>query len=293
MDVMVGVVAAGVVGFLLGVVVTQLRVGAGMDGRLEGLQQQLRMVADQGRRWDEWLHDGNRRGALAERQAEGVLRAAGLRVDVDYVAQRALPGGERPDLTLRLPLGRVLHLDAKFPLPAYRRWVEAGTDADRRRHRADFVRAVGAHVDALLERGYADDPDGVGFVLLYLPYEGALELLADGNGGLEGAVDRPEIVLCSPATLRPLLVIVRRAVDALLVERNTEELIALLDQVQHRWDAFVATGGGLDTLGRHLTNAYNLFFTEVARRRGEITRQLAEIEQLRRPASVLEADWGP
>jgi len=275
---------AALVGFLAGAALTQLRLASGLEGRLTGLSEHLRTVAEQGRRWDEWLADTNRRGRLAEQQAEHLLRAAGLRPDVDYLTQAALPGGERPDLTLRLPLGRVLHVDAKFPLPAYRRWCEAGTEADRRRHRADFVRAVAGHVDALVARGYADDPDGVGFVVLYLPYEGALELLGDGHGGLDPSVDRPEVVVCTPTTLRPLLRIVRRAVDTLLVERNTEEIIALLDQVQHRWDDFVATGGGLDTLGRHLTNAYNLFYSEVARRRGEITRQLADVERLRRPA---------
>jgi len=277
-------VVAALIGFLAGVAVTQLRVAGSVEGRLDGLTSTVRAVAEQGRRWDEWLADTNRRGALAEQQAEHLLRAAGLRPDVDYLTQRALPGGDRPDLTLRLPLGRVLHLDAKFPLPAYRRWCEAGTDADRRRHRADFVRAVAAHVDALVSRGYADDPEGVGFVVLYLPYEGALGLLGDGHGGLDPAVDRPEVVLCTPTTLRPLLRVVRRAVDSLMVERSTEELLTLLDQVQHRWDDFVATGGGLDTLGRHLTNAYNLFHTEVARRRGEITRQLADVERLRRSA---------
>jgi DNA anti-recombination protein RmuC len=286
MDVIVTALVAGLLGFLAGAALTQTRVAAGLEGRLSGLQEHLRTLAEQNRRWDEWLADTNRRGAVAEQQAENLLRAAGLRPDVDYLTQRALPGGDRPDLTLRLPLGRVLHLDAKFPLPAYRRWAEAGTEADRRRHRADFVKAVGAHVDALVGRGYADDPEGVGFVVLYLPYEAALELLGDGHGSLVPAVDRPEVVLCTPMTLRPLLRIVRRAVDAIMVERNTEEILAVLDQVQHRWDDFVAAGGGLDTLGRHLTNAHNLFFTEVARRRGDITRQLAEVERLRLPDHV-------
>ncbi len=260
-----------------------------MQGRLSVLGEHVRMVAEQNRRWDEWLLDTNRRGALAEQQAENLLRAAGLRADIDYIRQRALPAGVQPDLTIRLPLGRVLHLDAKFPLPAYRRYMEAGGE----RGRTEFVRAVARHVDEVASRGYADDPEGVGFVLLYLPYDQALELLGDGHGGLESAVDRPEVVLCSPSTLRPLLGIVRRAVDVVMVERNTEEIVAVLAQMQHRWEEFVAAGGGLDTLGRHLTNAHNAFYGEVARRRGEISRQLAQIEHLRRPQPLLEADWDP
>lgn len=267
---------AAVVGFLAGLVVMQVRGGLTLDARLSGMSEHLRAVADQNRRWDEWLFDVNRRGALAERQAENLLRAAGLEPDVDYVRQHALGTGVQPDLTIRLPLGRVLHLDAKFPFPSFRRYAEAATDDERRRHRAEFARAVGAHAQELAARGYADDPEGIGFVLLYLPYDHALELL-------DGATLRPEVVVCSPSTLRPLLTLLRRAIDTVMVERNTEEIVALLDQVQHRWDDFIAMGGGLETLGKHLTNAYNLYYAEVARRRGEIGRILAEVGDLRRP----------
>jgi DNA anti-recombination protein RmuC len=278
--------------FLTGVIAALLGFAAGvllMQGRLSGLAESVRAVAQQNRRWDEWLLDTNRRGALAEQQAENLLRAAGLQPDIDYIRQKALPAGIQPDLTIRLPLGRVVHVDAKFPLPAYRRYAETGGQ----RERAEFVRAVARHVEQIAARGYADDPEGVGFVLLYLPYDQALELLADGRGGLEPAVDRADVVLCSPATLRPLLGIIRRAIGVIMIERNTSEIVAVLAQVQHRWDEFVAAGGGLDTLARHLVNAHNVFFGEVARRRGEISRQLAEIEHLRRPQPLLESEWDP
>lgn len=270
------ILVAAVLGFLAGVVLMQVRGGLALDARLSGMSEHLRAVADQNRRWDEWLFDVNKRGALAERQAENLLRAAGLQPGTDYVRQHALATGVQPDLTLRLPGGRVLHLDAKFPFPSFRRYAEARTDEERRRHRAEFARAVGAHAQELAARGYADDPEGLGFVLLYLPYDHALELL-------DGAALREEVVVCSPATLRPLLALLRRAVDTVTVERNTEQIIALLDSVQHRWEDFIAMGGGLETLGRHLTNAYNLYYSEVARRRGEISRALAEVGELRRP----------
>jgi DNA anti-recombination protein RmuC len=295
---MVVVVGLGclVLGFLAGVAFVQSRgvatAGEGLHAlraQVSGMAEHLRAVAEANRRWDEWLLDGNRRGALAEQQAENLLRAAGLQADLDYVRQRALPSGAQPDLTLLLPRGRVLHLDAKFPLPAFRRYAEADEEADRRRHRAEFVRAVAGHVQDVLLRGYADDPDGLGFVLLYLPYDRALDLLGDGAGGLERAVAHPKVVLCSPATLRPLLDLLERTLDAVMVERNVDEIVAVLDGVQGRWDEFVAAGGGLDTLTRHLTNAHNTLYGEVARRRGEISRQLSHVQQLRRLGASVRA----
>jgi DNA anti-recombination protein RmuC len=285
MDVLLIAVPALALGFLAGVALMQARAGTALDARLTGLSEHVRAVAEANRRWDEWLLDGNRRGALAEQQAENLLRAAGLQPGLDYVRQRPLATGGQPDLTLLLPHDRVLHLDAKFPLPAFRRFTEAGTEDDRRRHRADFVRAVAVHVDDVAARGYADDRLGIGFALLYLPYDQALPLLTDARGDLDPAVDRPEVVLCSPATLRPLLALLRRAADSVTVEHSADEIVSVLEAVRHRWDEFGAAGGGMDTLGRHLVNAYNVLFGEVARRRGEITRQLATIDELRRPSS--------
>lgn len=283
-------------GFLAGLVVMQYRAAASsgeglhaLRAQVAGMTEHLRAVAEANRRWDDWLLDGNRRGALAEQQVENLLRASGLQPDLDYARQRPLPSGARPDLTLLLPRDRVLHLDAKFPLPAFRRYTEAGGDADRRRARADFLRAVAGHVQEVAARGYADDSQGLGFALLYLPYDQALELVGDGRGGLEPCVVHPRVALCSPATLRPLLGLLERTLDTVTVERNIDEIVAVLDSVQSRWDEFVGAGGGLDTLSRHLTNAHNTLYSEVARRRGEITRQLAHVQQLRRLGAAVSA----
>ena len=78
------------------------------------------------------LSGGQTRGQWGERMAEDVLRVAGMLEEVNYRKNRQLEGGSgRPDYTFLLPQGRVLHMDVKFPLAGYLRYLEAGSEADR------------------------------------------------------------------------------------------------------------------------------------------------------------------
>jgi DNA recombination protein RmuC len=62
---------------------------------------------------------------------------AGLVEKVSYLREATVEGGtRRPDFTLLLPEGRLLHMDVKFPLDNYPGSLQAeGTEAQARPHR--------------------------------------------------------------------------------------------------------------------------------------------------------------
>ena len=67
----------------------------------------------------------------------------------------------RPDYTFLLPNGLVMHMDVKFPLDNYVRYLEARTDLERDAFRDQFLRDVrdrvqGAHDARLPRRGRRD-----------------------------------------------------------------------------------------------------------------------------------------
>ncbi len=61
-----------------------------------------------------------------------------------------------PDFTFLLPNDLVVHMDVKFPLDNYVRYVESESDLDRKRYRDDFLRDVRGHVKELSTREYVD-----------------------------------------------------------------------------------------------------------------------------------------
>jgi DNA recombination protein RmuC len=95
------------------------------------------------------------RGQWGERMAEDVLRLAGFVEHVNYEKQTAVAGSRAlPDYTFPLPKGHVLYMDVKFPLAAYLRYLDAGTEAERSAHREAFLRDVRLRVRELAGRDY-------------------------------------------------------------------------------------------------------------------------------------------
>ena len=113
------------------------------------------------------------RGRWGERMAEDVLRLADFIENVNYRKQRAAVGGHGiPDFTFFLPNDLVVHMDVKFPLDNYVRYVESESDLERKRYRDDFLRDVRGRVKELSTREYVDPAGGtVDFVLLFIPNE--------------------------------------------------------------------------------------------------------------------------
>ncbi len=103
------------------------------------------------------------RGQWGERMAEDVLHLAGFLEGVNYRRQATLAGsGGRPDFTFLLPNGLVMHMDVKFPLDNYVRFLEAESDLDRRRHRDQFLRDVRDRVRELTDARLPRRVDGNG-----------------------------------------------------------------------------------------------------------------------------------
>ncbi|HEX5588167.1 MAG TPA: DNA recombination protein RmuC, partial [Acidimicrobiia bacterium] len=98
----------------------------------------------------EALSSTNARGQWGERMAEDVLRLAGFIDGVNYHRHRRIQAtGGIPDYTFLLPQGLCVHMDVKFPLDNYLRYLDAEGQIEERRSRDDFLRDVRNHVKAL------------------------------------------------------------------------------------------------------------------------------------------------
>ena len=115
------------------------------------------------------------RGQWGERMAEDVLRLAGFHENINYVKQNQIDGGGRPDYTFPMPKGHALYMDVKFPMAAYLRYLEAGTNAEREMHLKRFLADVRLRVKELAKRDYAGESSepSVDYVLAVHPERAA------------------------------------------------------------------------------------------------------------------------
>ena len=221
------------------------------------------------------------RGQWGERIAEDVLRMAGFVENVDYRKQSKVEGGDGlPDFTFELPRGQVLYLDVKFPLSAYLRFLEAGSDAERSAHRDAFLRDVRLRIRELAKRDYARQGarTSVDYVLLFLPNETVSSYIHENDATLLDDALRQKVVLCSPLTLFAMLGVIRQAHDNFMIEQTSDEILRVLGGFEQQWDRF---SGAIDTVGKRLESAQRAFEELNGPRRRQLERPLAELEHLR------------
>ncbi|MFM8303393.1 MAG: DNA recombination protein RmuC, partial [Actinomycetota bacterium] len=252
-------------------------------GELSGVLEQQRVhiqdltATTQGLR--EALSSTKVRGQWGERMAEDVLRLAGFIEGVNYRKQQAIPTGV-PDFTFLLPDELCLHMDVKFPLDNYLRYLDATGEIEQRRARDDFLRDVRTHVKTLAARDYIDAGSGsVDCVLLFIPNEAVYAFIQEQDAKiLDEALGR-KLVFCSPLTLFAVLAVVRQAVDNFRVERTSGEILARLGAFAKQWGMFTEK---MDKLGRSLETTRRDFEDLTSTRRRRLKRELDTIEQLRR-----------
>lgn len=250
-----------------GQLVTELKSAAHRTRELHDTTAQLREV----------LASPKARGQWGERMAEDVLAASGFRDGINYVKQKALPGGGIPDFTFKLPRGLELNMDVKFPIDNYMRFVEATDQVSADRARAAFARDVRGRIRELRDRGYIDAERTVDTMLLFIPNESVYAFVHENDADLIDQALQQKVVLCSPLTLFSVLAIVRQAVDNFRLERRSSEILEFLVEFRTEWDRF---SEHLDKTGRQLETFQKSWEALGSTRRNQMERKLRRIDEL-------------
>ncbi len=251
-----------------GRVETRLSEMAAVSARLADTTQSLRQA----------LANPKARGQWGERMADDVLRAAGLVEGISYRKQSATAAGTIPDFTFLLPGGRVLHMDVKFPIDNYLRYLEAASDRERDQHAIAFVRDVRARVRELSGRVYIDPDDTLDEVLLFIPNEAVYAFVHQQDRDLVEVALGQKVVLCSPSTLFSVLAVIRQAVEQTQLQRTSDEILVCLAAFEQQWGKF---SDALDKVGRSLDGVRRSWDDLAGTRRRQLERQLDRVGELR------------
>lgn len=239
-----------------------------VSGKLSDTTQSLR----------EALASPKARGQWGERMADDVLRAAGLVEGMSYRKQSATRVGTVPDFTFMLPGGREMHMDVKFPVDNYLRYLDADTDEERDRFRVQFLRDVRARVKELSGRSYIDPHTTLDEVLLFIPNESVYAFVHSHDRGLLDVALAQKVVLCSPCTLFSVLAVIRQAVEQAQLQRTSDDILTLLADFEDQWRRFT---DAFDKVGRHLDTLQRSWDDLSGTRRRQLERPLDRIDDLR------------
>ncbi len=178
-----------------------------------------------------------------------------------YSLQYGFSDGERVDAVIRMG-GRLVPVDAKFPLENFRRLAEAATDQERADSRKALIRNVKGHVDAIADKYIRPSEGTFDFALMYIPAENVYyevmvkdDEISDEKGFFQHAIHR-KVIPVSPNSFYAYLLVILQGLRGFAVEERAKEILAGLSSlhkdISGLRDAF-------DLVGRQINNASQNF----------------------------------
>jgi DNA recombination protein RmuC len=213
------------------------------------------------------------RGNWGERLVEDIINAVGLKEGINYEKQSA-QGDNRPDYTFYLPNGKVINLDAKFPLDNYRRFIEAESDIEKENYKKEFIKDVKNRIKEVASRDYVNE-NTVDFATVFIANEGTYAFLLSEEPGIIDEALSKQIVLTSPTTLYALLSVVRKATEYYMLEKSAKEVLALLQRFKKEWETFTTDFDKVDKAIDNLRESFNKLSTT---RKNKLDSILVELE---------------
>lgn len=227
------------------------------------------------------LANSQARGQLGERIAEDILRFAGFIENVNYVKQKALSNGSRPDFSFMLPKGLILNMDVKFPIQNYTRYIQSSEKVEKERFCKQFLLDVRASYKELSERAYYDVPESVDCVILLIPHEQVFSFIMQEDHDLIDNGLKNKIITCSPMTLFAVLAVVRKAIDHFTVEKTSQEILEQINNFKKQWDLYCQKFQGL---GKKISDLQNEYEGLTNTRTRALDRQLDKLERIQQDA---------
>lgn len=206
------------------------------------------------------------RGQWGERMAEDILRIVGLQENINYIKQKSIGEGTRPDFTFFLPNDLKVNMDVKFPYEKYKAYLDAENDAERKQARKLFLSSVKGRIKEVTGRDYINPEENtVDYVLVFIPNERVYTFIQEADSSILDDALRQKVILCSPLTLYAMLALMRQAVDNFNLRQSSREIQALLGGFSRQWGMFVDS---MKTVGSRIDNARTAFdeLTGVRRR---------------------------
>jgi len=189
------------------------------------------------------------RGSLGEVTLERLLEDS--LPSSQYATQYRFRSGEVADAVIFLRDKKMMAVDSKFPLDAYRRIEAEGDEA-----RKAFVTAIKGHADSIARKYIVPDEGTLELALMFVPSEAVYyELLmsVDSKGQAVDAYCRGRnIIAVSPNTLYAHLCVIGMGLRGMQIEENAKRLSENLSGMRKQLDAF---GEYFEKIGTHLKNA--------------------------------------
>lgn len=224
-------------------------------------------------------------GDWGEMILERMLEESGLRKGEEYFVQENCPTEDgrnvRPDVIVRFPERRSVVIDSKVSFTAYVNYVNASTAEEQDAALTAHLASVREHINELAAKDYSKAvKDSIGYVLMFVPNEGAYIAALERDKELLSYAYRKGIILISPSNLMMALQLAYNLWQSERQSRNVEEIIRRGNLIYEKFVTFVTT---FERVGKQLDDtrrSYDQAFGTLARGNGNLIASLGKLKEL-------------
>jgi DNA recombination protein RmuC len=260
---------------------TRAQIGE-IQKQLGEVQQAGKQMSQTAQTLESILGGAKSRGSFGEVTLERLLEDA-LPAS-QYQMQYHFASGEAADAVIHLRDKKMMAIDSKFPLDAFRRIATEGEDARRA-----FVTSVKGHADAIAKKYIVPQEHTLDVALMFVPSENVyyeLLMTADNKGQpLDAYCREKNVIAVSPNTLHAHLCVIAMGLRGMQIEENAKHLAAGLAGVKKQMETFYAV---FDKIGTHIGNAQKSYL-EADKRFEKTQLTLENLLTVTNPAAILEA----
>jgi DNA recombination protein RmuC len=172
-----------------------------------------------------------------------------------FAAQYRFSSGETADAVIFLRDDKLMSIDSKFPLDAFRRISTDGDEA-----RKQFASAVKGHADNIAKKYIVPGEGTLDMALMFVPSESVyyeLLMLADGKGQqLDSYCRSKKVIAVSPNTLYAHLCVIAMGLRGMQIEENATRIFSSLSGMHQQLETFTDV---FEKLGTHIKNSQQAY----------------------------------
>ncbi len=236
--------------------------------------------------------DNKLQGDWGEMILERVLENSGLKKGREYSTQKSYENdkGERlrPDVIINLPEKKQVIIDSKVSLKSYENYYTDSDNCDK--HLSLFLDSLNSHIKSLSSKSYQnlEGVNSLDFVLLFIPIEGAFNLVGEKDRDLFARAYQKSIIVVSPSTLLAVLRVIENSWRFEYQNKNAKVIAKKAGDLYDKFSGFITEMQKIDYSLQKAKDSYDDAFKKLSTGKGNLMNRANELKALEGVASSKE-----